>query len=389
MNSPRVKILVVCVDRDNDVGEKAGIKTPIVGEEESLSAVTKLALADPEDTDINAIFEGIRIYEELKNSGRDVEVVLIAGDRNVGVKSDEKIVKELDEVISKYEKDTSSDENVEIRGIIVTDGMEDEYVVPIIQSRMKIDSVRRVIVRQSEGLESSFYVIKKFFEDTKLARTFFLPLGLTFLTFSLCLLTGHVEWAVGLILGVVGTYMLIRGLGVEEDVKKFVITIKNSLYEGITLFTYICAFILFLIGTLQGIMGSWAYLKEIGYDLHGYRILLGAIYVKWAVWWYVVGVLFPLVGRMISLLLEKEKLGRRWSLPFFIIASGLVLWGGSECTIAISEDEAIMGYQILLFSMLAALILSFIGVGVSLYLRGREQEKEEGGAVREVESKGG
>ena len=26
-----IKTLVVCVDRDNDIGEKAGLKTPIIG----------------------------------------------------------------------------------------------------------------------------------------------------------------------------------------------------------------------------------------------------------------------------------------------------------------------------------------------------------------------
>ena len=33
------KLLVICVDRDNDVGEKAGIKTPVVGRDSCIEAV--------------------------------------------------------------------------------------------------------------------------------------------------------------------------------------------------------------------------------------------------------------------------------------------------------------------------------------------------------------
>ncbi len=66
----------------------------------------------------------------------------------------------------------------------MSDGAEDESIVPIIQSRVKIDSVRRVVVKQSEHLESTFYVIKRLFEDPKVfshvlatLRSLFVPLS--------------------------------------------------------------------------------------------------------------------------------------------------------------------------------------------------------------------
>jgi len=369
------KILVICVDRDNDIGEKASLHTPIIGREASLSAAIKLALADSEESDINAIFEAIKIYDRLTTEeGAEVEVVLIAGDKNVGIKSDRRIVEELDKVLSNYSKEG-------VRAIVVTDGAEDEWVLPIVHSRMKIDSLRRVVVKQSENLESSFYVLKKVFEDPKFSRTFFLPVGLILLAFFFSLLIGHIEWAIGIIFGLLGAYMLLKGLGLTEDIRDLIAaiaTFRQSLSEGITitLFTYICALVIFLVGTLQGIIGSWSYFGALGYDPRGYRILLSMVYTNWAIWWYVGGALFPAVGKIASQVLEKKSNWKSWSIPFLIVASGLVIWGGSECTIAISENQSGVGYQILLFSILAAIMVSFIGVGLSLYLRSRSREKE-------------
>ena len=138
------KILVLCVDRDNDVGEKAGVETPVVGKTAVEDAAKKFALADPEDSDVNALFAALKIYEDLRKeriaqqeeSEEGAEIALIAGDRDIGVKSDTKVASQLDEVLAR----TGAK-----RAIIVTDGSEDEEILPIIQSRMRIDAVRRVI----------------------------------------------------------------------------------------------------------------------------------------------------------------------------------------------------------------------------------------------------
>lgn len=356
------KTLVVCVDRDNDIGEKAGLETPIIGREASLSAATKLGLVDSEDSDINAIFEAIRIYERLSSRGEDAEteVVLIAGDKNVGIESDRKIGKELDAVLSNFRADSA---------ILVSDGAEDELIVPIIQSRLKIDSVRRVVVKQSEQLESTFYVVKKLFEDPKFSRTFLTPIGLVLVAFSISLLVGQPGWAVGLILGFIGIYILLKGLGRENVIMDFFETMKQSLYSGkISFVTYICAVVLLLVGTLQGLLGSWDYYLKMGPEVGGY-ILLGMVFIKRAVGWYVGAGLAPLIGKMMNMLIEREKIVRQWAILSYIIASGVLLWGGSECIILLSEGNSIVGYIILFLSILGAIIISLIGMGISWYVR--------------------
>ena len=66
MEEGKERTLILCVDRDNDLGAKAGVKTPVLGREENINAALNLALQDPEEPDANAIFEAIKIYDQLR-----------------------------------------------------------------------------------------------------------------------------------------------------------------------------------------------------------------------------------------------------------------------------------------------------------------------------------
>jgi putative membrane protein len=360
----KTKTVVICVDRDNDIGEKAGLDTPIIGKEASLSAATKLALADSEDSDVNAIFEAIRVYERLIDEDVEAEIALVAGDKKVGVESDREIGKELDDIVSKLEVDSA---------ILVSDGAEDELIIPIVQSRVKIDSVRRVVVKQSEQLESTFYVVKRLFEDPKFSRTFLPPIGFVLFILAVSLLFEWSGQAMGLILGFLGIYMLLKGLGRENIIINLVESAKQSLYSGkISIVTYISAFVLILVGTSQGILGITKMPES------GGHIFLGLMYyVKWAIWWYVGAALAPIIGGIMSMLIEGEKIVRPWTTLFSVIASGLVIWGGSECIILLSEYP-LVGYQYLFFSILGAISLYLIGVRISWYARDTLTKRERG-----------
>ncbi len=366
-----IKTLIICVDRDNDIGEKAGLKTPIIGEEASLSAATKLALADPEDSDVNAIFEAIRLCKQLKTTEENVgvEIVLIAGDKNAGVEADRKIGDEIEEVLSKTAAESA---------ILVSDGAEDEWIIPILGSRVKIDSVRRVVVKQSEQLESTFYLIKRLLEDPKFSRTFLPPVGIILFLLALSLVFNLSDKAVGIILAFLGIYILLKGLGHESDLINFIDRAKQALYSGkISFVAYICALVLLLAGTSQGIVEYTGYIEELSEASE--RVLLTGMvyYLKGAIWWYVGAALAPLLGRMMNMLIEREKIVRQWAILFSVIASGLILWGGSECVILLAENNHLLGYLYLFLSLLGAIILSFMGMAISRYVRGTVIGKEE------------
>ncbi len=102
------RILVLCIDRDDDIGSKGGIETPILGRDSCINAGIRLAIEDPEDADANAIFGAIKTYEELISKGYESEVALVSGKFNRGIEADEKIGFEIHDVLAQYKADARS-----------------------------------------------------------------------------------------------------------------------------------------------------------------------------------------------------------------------------------------------------------------------------------------
>ena len=74
------KVIIICIDRDDDIGIKGGLDTPIIGKEACINAGTRLAIEDPEDSDCNAIFGAVKSYEEFKMNGYNRYPSLNQGD---------------------------------------------------------------------------------------------------------------------------------------------------------------------------------------------------------------------------------------------------------------------------------------------------------------------
>jgi len=155
MSKSKNKTLVLCVDRDNDIGSKTGIKTPVIGRDENLTAAAQLALKDPEESDANAIFGAVKTFDSLRAEARDEEyaIATIAGSEFGGVKADRVLRDELMSIRNQFQADGV---------ILVTDGFSDEEVIPIVQSYLPIISVRRVVVKHSESIEESWAVFSRY-----------------------------------------------------------------------------------------------------------------------------------------------------------------------------------------------------------------------------------
>ena len=144
-----VRTLVITIDRDNDLGVKAGIRGPVIGRKATLTAALKLGIADPEESDTNAILGALHHHDRLseRNDGEDeIEIAILTGDVRVGPRSDRAIASQLDEVIQEFQPDTA---------VLVTDGADDEASMPIITSRIRVEHLEKIIVRQSKGIEST------------------------------------------------------------------------------------------------------------------------------------------------------------------------------------------------------------------------------------------
>ena len=238
-----MKTIVIALDRDDDMGRKTGIKSPIIGRENNIEAAVKLGLADPEDSDTNAIFEAVKTYDRMISDDMDVEVVTICGDSRVGTRSDIKIANTLDKVIEL----TGA-----TRAILVTDGAEDSEVIPIIRSRLKIDSTRVVVVKQAKQIEDAVYLVLNKMQDPKIQRKVVLPIGLAMFVWGALHIVGKADIAEGTALVILGGYLLIKVAGWEQAVR----TLYNDALTGgrarFSLYTYLTGIVLVIYGITKG-----------------------------------------------------------------------------------------------------------------------------------------
>ena len=208
------RTLVITVDRDNDLGLKTAIRGPVVGRKQVLTAALKLGIADPEESDTNAILGALHQHDNLaesNNESDDVEIAILTGDEKVGVRSDRVIAAQLEEVVTEFQPD---------QAILVTDGAEDESVMPIIQSQVRIDHVQKIIVKQSKGIEGTYYYIVKALEDPKWRAKMLVPLGAIMAIFGLGVMLP--DTLGGIVIGslplIFGLFILSKGLGIEATV---------------------------------------------------------------------------------------------------------------------------------------------------------------------------
>ena len=238
-------LLVIAIDRDNDLGRKTGIRSPVIGREANVRAALELGLADPEESDTNTMLSAIRTYDQLLEGGEDVEIVTICGDVRVGTKSDMKIANTLDQVIAKTKS---------TKAILVSDGAEDRELEPIIRSRLRIDSTRMVVVQQSRPIEDTLYTIVHKMEDPKVQRQFILPIALIVFVWGLAGILGLSEIASGLIWVILSGYFLVKVAGWEDEFRNFYNELLTT-GERVSLYSYVwlIAILLFVVGVAQGV----------------------------------------------------------------------------------------------------------------------------------------
>ena len=205
------KLLVICVDRDNDVGEKTGILTPVVGRDACIEAAQRLALEDPEDADSNSIFSAIKTYEDLISKGYQVEVVTVAGVKNRGVQADEKILAEVRTVLEKFSANGA---------VIVSDGEDDESVIPVIQNVLPVVSVQRVVMKVSRSVEYSYAVFGKYLKmiayDSRYSKFFLGVPGILLLIGGVATIFEITGEIFAVLVSILGGAFLIRAFDIDR-----------------------------------------------------------------------------------------------------------------------------------------------------------------------------
>jgi len=213
------RILVLCVDRDDDLGMKAGITTPVLGRKENVNAAASLALRDPEEADANAMFEAVRIYDNLKKSAKgqeEHEVATIAGSDLAGVEADRHLVSELTEVLKEF---PATDV------ILVTDGYTDEMVLPLIESRVPVTSVRRIVIQHSKSIEETAAIFSRYMkvlvENPRYSRIILGLPGILLVVLGVLAIFNYLAYAVQALAVIVGAFLFVRGFRLDKAVLNF------------------------------------------------------------------------------------------------------------------------------------------------------------------------
>lgn len=372
-------ILVLSVDRDNDFGEKAGISGPFIGREENLNAAIALGLKDAEDSDTNTLLAAISIYDEMVKKGMDVEVATICGDIKVGYESDLTLTTQLENVLEVVKPE---------RVILVSDGAEDEYIYPIISSRVKVDSVRKVFVKQVPSVEGTYYIILKTLQDDKMRKRILTPIGLILALFGFFSLLPKLytlymdgdpgtvsEMAGGAIALVLGIYLISYAYRVGDRTRNWAIRTGRAVRSGSQMIPFAVLSVVFVIAGLT--YGLDAAISDPDADL----VLQIIIFLSANLWMWVFAIFCYETGRFLNHYLSKGKV--YWTylvVSVSVFAIAFIMQGALDAT------EFFLGYRnydpgIIILEMMTGFLLAVFGGLLNTSLRSMtgqsaDEEKE-------------
>ncbi len=380
------RVLILCVDRDDDLGVKAEIKTPVLGREENLTAAVRLALRDPEEPDANAIFEAVRIYDRLTQEVETSEghqIATIAGSELGDVGADRKIVSQLTEVLNQF---PASDV------VLVTDGYSDEAILPLIESRVPITSVRRVVMKHSKSIEETAALFSRYLkmiaENPRYSRIILGLPGILLIVLGLLSLLGFPLIFTGIaFLLVVGVFLLVKGFGLDKAATAFYRWIQEysppPLPIQIAGFSAVAGSLLVLVGCY---LGGVTVSQKISAQWISNLPKLTGYFISDSILSIVIGICVLLSGRAIRWFFERDSRLWRTIVVVVVVAWSWAIFSQAGQVLIYPEQEVyITG---LVFTIIIGIPLT-VGTTLVTFLLHRKyaaffREKEK---VEEIEEK--
>ncbi|MCD6478826.1 MAG: DUF373 family protein, partial [Candidatus Diapherotrites archaeon] len=314
--------------------------------EKNLEAANKLLLADPTESDANCIFAAVKMYDELKDKIDGLEVITITGFGKAGFKSDQRLNEQLDMLEKKYS----------INGfILVTDGAEDDQIVPILQSRARIISKEIVVIKQAQQVESIYYTIKEALEDPYIARIVFAIPGTIVLFYALTLFLNIQSLFIQGVSFIVGLYLVMKGLGIELKLSRVYKSTLDALSPQKASFPFYVGSVFIFI------FGIYAFLQNIFFGsaeltMEHYISALQSTYLFFAL--VFISVCFAKALDHVQM--KKAYLLRK---DFLYAVSVITIWIIIDSATLVFLREADLNF--FLFSMLVSFVIILIAFKVS------------------------
>jgi putative membrane protein len=371
-----VTTLVVSIDRSSGLQ----VEPPVVGWEAVQSLVSELGVDDPEDSRVNCVLEALRVTRDLSDENEDAVVAVISASGE-SVSADRAVARQIDDLVAEHDPDSA---------VVIVDSAEDERLVPIVESRVQVDAVDRVVVRQARDIESTYYLLKQFLADEQLRKTVLVPVGVALLAFpALLFVAASPQVALAAIAAVTGVFFLYKGLGIDAYLAALPGEVRDALYSGqVSLVTYVVAAGLAMIGVFVGAisissMGDWP------------PLIVGMRFAFDAIPWWTAAALAASTGRLLDEIIRDERVRSAYvNLPFGAVAVGLVVRGFSAYVLeragvfdplsippadlgAVSIEGFIVprGTRLALF-IFAGILISLVGVRFAAYFSATSVEEE-------------
>nr|WP_303650255.1 DUF373 family protein [Halalkalicoccus sp. NIPERK01] len=373
--------MVVCLDRSDEIARAGDVSPPVVGWEALRSLVIDVGLADPEDSSVNCLLETLRVARELRESDEEATVALVTGGADA-VGAGRSIAAQIEAIRADYPIESA---------IIVTDSAEDERLIPVIESRLAVDSVDRVVVRQARDIESTYYLLKQFLGDEELRQTTLVPLGLALLVFPVLLTFMGPVVAVASLTGVFGFFLLYKGLGVDTYLSTVPAGVRDALYSGqVSVVTYAIGAGLALIGVFAGLLGVSGLDSQQGVFVPAMQFAFDSVP------WLAMAALAASTGRLLDETIHDEPVPTSYlNLPFGVVALGIVIRGFSayflqrsdvidrtavppiDVGVVSVEGFALSPLQRLAAFVVVGVVVSLVGVRTATHFAGRPEADAE------------
>jgi len=368
-----MKTLVLCVDRDDDLGTKAGINGPVIGREENLKAHITLGLADPEDVDANTILSGLQLYDDLVKRGMEAEIATISGDSHLGIRADHILTSQLENVLEIVKPDGA---------VLVSDGAEDESIYPVISSRVKIDSVKRVYVKQSKSVEGTYHMVMKTLQDEKMRRRWIMPISIILIVFGLVtlfiriiefrnsgydnlgLVSGMAWGVIGIILGF---YLISWAYHWGDLLQQRVSRTRRAMRQGSpVLVASIVAFLFVVSGVFVGFDIAMVYREGLLPDERSVAIST-LLFISGALWFVVFAVFAYETGKAFNAVLTGKI---KWSfivMMISVLAIGFIMQGALDAMfffVSYGDPDPLMIFAEIITGILIAMFSSVLNASL-------------------------
>jgi putative membrane protein len=226
--------------------------------------------------------------------------------------------------------------------------------------------VVRVVIKQLPNIEGTYYIIKKLFNDPKIARSFLLPIGLVLVLYALIALLAPAISAPLVAVGIIGLYLLFKGFNLDDYFGYLGHVLIESFKKGqFSFIAYMAAAILILGGVISGLMSTITYYPNVGDMGIVYNTLT---FLYGSIIWFAIAALVASAGKITDCVQNFQAgISRIFVVPFFIIAISMIAYGAVLYFLSISPLEPFPfttteGIIAIIFLTITGLMIAFIGI---------------------------